>query len=151
MTDKAKLPLDTWSALGAAVASGLFYFLAFAGVDIWPLAFVAFVPLFVALEGQSPKRALWLGVVTGGTMNLAGFYYSYKNQQFIPAAEETSRTTAPACSKVFRAIARESESSSTTRMRMPSSLELSRRAGDAGREAATPPSASGSVTMNSLP
>ncbi|MEO8800887.1 MAG: apolipoprotein N-acyltransferase, partial [Polyangiaceae bacterium] len=51
------------------------YFLAFAGVDIWPLAFVAFLPLFVALEGQTPKRALWLGVVTGGTMNLAGFYW----------------------------------------------------------------------------
>ncbi|HEX7663414.1 MAG TPA: apolipoprotein N-acyltransferase [Polyangiaceae bacterium] len=75
MSKRTKLPLDLWTALGAAVVSGLFYFLAFAGVDIWPLAFVAFVPLFVALEGQTPKRALWLGVVAGGTMNLAGFYW----------------------------------------------------------------------------
>lgn len=72
---KLRLPLDAKRAYGAAVACGLLYFLAFAGVDIWPLAFVAFVPLFVALEGQKPKRALWLGVVAGGTMNLAGFYW----------------------------------------------------------------------------
>ena len=70
-----KIPLAKWPAIGGAVACGLLYFLAFAGVDIWPLAFIAFVPLFVAIEGQTPKRALWLGVLAGGTMNLAGFYW----------------------------------------------------------------------------
>ncbi|MEO7112189.1 MAG: apolipoprotein N-acyltransferase [Polyangiaceae bacterium] len=70
-----KLPLALRYAIPAAIACGLLYFLAFAGVDIWPLAFVAFVPLIIAIEGQTPKRALWLGVLAGGTMNLAGFYW----------------------------------------------------------------------------
>src|SRR5215472_10992671 len=70
-----RIPLAKWPAIGCAVACGLLYFLAFAGVDIWPLAFIAFVPLFVAIEGQTPKRSFWLGVLAGGTMNLAGFYW----------------------------------------------------------------------------
>lgn len=71
----SRLPLDRSFAIPAAIACGLLYFLAFAGVDIWPLSFVAFVPLIIAVEGQSPKLALWLGVLAGGTMNLAGFYW----------------------------------------------------------------------------
>ncbi len=71
----ARFPLTAPMAFAAAVLSGLLYFLAFAGMDIWPLAFVAFVPLCLALEGQAPKRAAWLGLVTGATMNLAGFYW----------------------------------------------------------------------------
>lgn len=59
----------------AAIASGLLYFLAFAGFDIWPLTFVAFVPLYLALFGQTPKRATWLGFLTGLAMNLGGFYW----------------------------------------------------------------------------
>jgi len=68
-------PLPFRLAAALAVASGLLYWLAFAGVDIWPLAFVAFVPLQVALLGQAPKRATQLGVIAGATMNLAGFYW----------------------------------------------------------------------------
>lgn len=48
-----------------AVASGLLYFLAFPGVDAWPLGFVALVPLIVALRGQSP------GTVRGSDGSLA--------------------------------------------------------------------------------
>jgi apolipoprotein N-acyltransferase len=58
-----------------AVVSGLLYFVAFAGFDIWPLTFVALVPLYLSLFGQSPKRATWLGFLTGLTMNLGGFYW----------------------------------------------------------------------------
>jgi apolipoprotein N-acyltransferase len=53
--------------------SGLLYWLAFAGMDIWPLAFVAWVPLAVALRGQPAARAARLGWLTGVTMNVAGF------------------------------------------------------------------------------
>jgi apolipoprotein N-acyltransferase len=60
-------------SLAAAVLSGLLYWLAFAGMDVWPLAFVAFVPLWIALRGQTPRRGLLLGVITGATMNVAGF------------------------------------------------------------------------------
>ena len=62
------------AALGAFV-SGLFYFLAFPGIDFWPFAFVAYVPFYIALEGQAPKRAAWIGLIQGATMNAAGFYW----------------------------------------------------------------------------
>jgi apolipoprotein N-acyltransferase len=62
-------------AAGLAALSGILYWLAFAGMDIWPLAFVAFVPLWFALRGQAPKRATWLGLLAGTTMNVAGFFW----------------------------------------------------------------------------
>lgn len=62
-------------AEGGAIVSGLLYFLAFAGFDIWPLTFIAFVPLYLSLFGQTPKRAAWLGLLTGLAMNLGGFYW----------------------------------------------------------------------------
>ncbi len=71
----AAFRLETRLAYGGAVLSGLLYWLAFAGMDVWPLAFVAFVPLWIALRGQTPRRAAALGVVAGATMNLAGFYW----------------------------------------------------------------------------
>ncbi len=67
------LPL-VW-AIAAAGLCGLFYFLAFPGIDIWPLGFVALVPLRVALIGQTPKRAFWLGWFSGLVMITLGFYW----------------------------------------------------------------------------
>ena len=58
-----------------AIATGVPYFLAFPGPDLWPLGFVAFVPLIVALEGQTPKRAAFLGWLAGFTMTMIGFYW----------------------------------------------------------------------------
>ncbi len=72
---KATAVLAKWPAVGMAALSGFLYFLAFAGVDIWPLAFVAFVPLWIAIRGQTPRFATWLGLVTGATMNVCGFYW----------------------------------------------------------------------------
>src|SRR5579871_4760910 len=69
------LPLPARAAYAAAFASGLLYWLAFAGMDVWPLAFVAWVPLVVALQGQTPRRAAGLGWVAGITMNVAGFFW----------------------------------------------------------------------------
>jgi apolipoprotein N-acyltransferase len=60
---------------GLAVASGLLYFLSFPGLDLWPLAFVALVPLRIALEGQSVRRATALGWVAGFVMTMTGFYW----------------------------------------------------------------------------
>lgn len=62
-------------AEAGAVLSGALYFVAFPGWDVWPLTFVAFVPLYLSLFGQTPKRATWLGFLTGLTMNLGGFYW----------------------------------------------------------------------------
>jgi apolipoprotein N-acyltransferase len=62
-------------ATGLALLSGFLYFVAFPGVDIWPLGFVALVPLIVALRGQTPRRGMWLGWVSGFTMTMTGFYW----------------------------------------------------------------------------
>jgi apolipoprotein N-acyltransferase len=59
----------------AAIVSGLLYWVAFAGVDIWPLTFICLVPLYLALFGQTPKKAMWLGFLTGLAMNVGGFYW----------------------------------------------------------------------------
>jgi apolipoprotein N-acyltransferase len=65
------------AAVLAAVGSGALYWLAFAGMDVWPLAFVAFVPLWIALHGQTPRRGLWLGLLAGTTMNALGFSWLF--------------------------------------------------------------------------
>lgn len=42
---------------------------------MWPLTFVAWVPLLVAMHRQPTRRAALLGLVTGLTMNVAGFWW----------------------------------------------------------------------------
>lgn len=67
------LPLPAAHAYAGAILSGLLYWLAFAGMDVWPLAFVAWVPLLVAMHRQTVRRAAALGWVAGITMNVFGF------------------------------------------------------------------------------
>lgn len=62
-------------AYGLAVLSGFLYFVAFPGVDVWPLAFVSLAPLIVALKGQPPRRAAFIGWLAGFTMTMIGFYW----------------------------------------------------------------------------
>ena len=73
---KQKTPiLQRNVALSMAVLSGLLYFLAFPGVDLWFLAPFALVPLIVALRGQTPKMGMFLGWLAGFTMTMTGFYW----------------------------------------------------------------------------
>lgn len=58
-----------------AVLCGLLYFVAFPGVDVWPVSFVALSPLILALRGQTPRRAAGLGWAAGFTMTMCGFYW----------------------------------------------------------------------------
>jgi apolipoprotein N-acyltransferase len=69
------LPLSAPVAYGGALLSGILYWLAFPGVDAWPLAFLAWVPLLVAMYGQTVRRAMLLGWLAGITMNVAGFWW----------------------------------------------------------------------------
>lgn len=62
-------------AYGFAFATGILYFLAFPGVDYWPLSFVTWVPLLLALHGRSVRTAAGLGWVSGFTMTFVGFYW----------------------------------------------------------------------------
>lgn len=64
-----------WVARGLAVATGLLYFLAFPGIDFWPLAFVVWVPLLIAMRGRSWKRTAELAWISGFTMTFVGFYW----------------------------------------------------------------------------
>lgn len=68
-------PLPAAKAAALAVLSGVFYWAAFPGTDVWPFAFVCWAPLLVALRGQTPRRALWLGLLQGMTCNVLGFYW----------------------------------------------------------------------------
>ncbi len=78
-----KPPLPPKLAYPLAFVSGLLYFVAFPGIDVWPVSFVALVPLFVALAGQTPKRGFWVGWFAGFGMTIAGFYWlSYTLQVF---------------------------------------------------------------------
>ena len=69
------LPLPPRLAYAGALLSGLLYWLAFAGMDVWPLAFVAWVPLLIAMQRQTPRRAALLGWLAGTTMNFCGFFW----------------------------------------------------------------------------
>jgi len=78
-----KLPLPPKVAYPLAFVSGLLYWVAFPGIDIWPVSFVALVPLFVALAGQRPKQGFWIGWTAGFGMTITGFYWlSYTLQVF---------------------------------------------------------------------
>lgn len=69
--------LPARAAYALAAVAGLLYYLAFPGVGLWPLSFVALAPLVVALDGQTPRRALLIGGVTGFALNVGGFYWLF--------------------------------------------------------------------------
>lgn len=76
---RSPIPSPLVSSIGRAralsVATGLLYFLAFPGVDIWPLGFVAWVPLLVAMRGRSVRAQTGLAWLSGFTMTFVGFYW----------------------------------------------------------------------------
>jgi apolipoprotein N-acyltransferase len=74
-TPAPRSPLRLSAAHGLALLSGLLYFLAFPGIGLWPLSFVALAPLIVALHGQTPRRAGAIGWTSGFTMTMCGFYW----------------------------------------------------------------------------
>lgn len=76
-------PLPLKLAYPLSLSSGLLYWLAFPGIDLWPLAFVALVPLLIAVAGQRPKHGFWLGWTAGFGMTVTGFYWlSYTLEVF---------------------------------------------------------------------
>jgi apolipoprotein N-acyltransferase len=55
-----------------AVASGVLVWLAFPTVGLWPLGFVAWIPLLHAVRGAAPAEAGLLGWLAGATMHALG-------------------------------------------------------------------------------
>src|ERR1700730_2338211 len=72
------MKLSARLAYTGALLSGLLYWLAFGGMDVWPLAFIAWVPLVLAMRGQTTRRSTLLGWLTGTTMNVTGFFWLQK-------------------------------------------------------------------------
>jgi apolipoprotein N-acyltransferase len=59
----------------AATASGCLLFFACADFDIWPLAYLAFLPLLLVTAQETPRRAFLLGWLCGWVANAGGFYW----------------------------------------------------------------------------
>lgn len=63
------------SAMLLALATGGLLALSFPAPGLWPLAFVAYVPLLLALDGASPLRAAGLGWIAHAAVNLLVFRF----------------------------------------------------------------------------
>ncbi len=63
------------AAYGLAVLAGVLVAMAFAGIGAWPLAFIAWVPMALAVRGQTPRRAFGLGLLGGFVEVMIGFYW----------------------------------------------------------------------------
>lgn len=85
--------------LGLAALSGLLTFAAFPGVGAWPLAFVAWAPLLLALAGAPLRRAAALGLVAGLFAALPGLRFLY------PSLRAVSGLGPVACALVVLAVA----------------------------------------------
>ncbi len=57
-----------------AALSGVLGFLAFPHFSWWPLVFVTYAPLFIAVEGKTGRRRFGLGLITG-TVHTLGMQY----------------------------------------------------------------------------
>lgn len=70
-------PWSVAARAGLAVLSGLLYVAAYpgTGLGLWPLAFVAYGPLYLATRGLAPRPALALGWLAGATSCLLGFRF----------------------------------------------------------------------------
>ncbi len=69
--------MTTRARFALAALSGVLVFAAFPGVGAWPIAFVAWVPLLLALEGVPVRRAALLGFVSGLTATLPAFRFLF--------------------------------------------------------------------------
>ncbi len=64
-----------WQRWLLVLVGGVALPVSFAGFDQWYLAWVAFVPLFAAIEGQGRRSAALLGFVYGLVANGVGYYW----------------------------------------------------------------------------
>ncbi len=80
-TVRSRLSVNPKVPFGLALLSGTLHFLSFCGFGIWPLAFVCFLPLFLALEHPSVKtkrRAAAIGFTHGFVAYAGGYHWMAK-------------------------------------------------------------------------
>jgi apolipoprotein N-acyltransferase len=63
--------------LALALAAGVLDCLGFVGFGLFPLSWVAKVPALRAARGETPRRALLLGLAYGVVAHLGGYYWLY--------------------------------------------------------------------------
>jgi len=66
----------------AAISSGVLLVLAFAPFGLWPLAFVAFVPLLLSIGGQRRGTSMLLGFITGYVFFVGAVYWVVHSMHF---------------------------------------------------------------------
>ncbi|MBI3073751.1 MAG: apolipoprotein N-acyltransferase [Deltaproteobacteria bacterium] len=69
------VPMRRAVALLLAAFAGVLRTVASPGFDQQMLAFVAFIPLFFAVDGATPREAFWRGWLSGTVTNLGCFYW----------------------------------------------------------------------------
>jgi len=62
-------------AYALGVLGGVLVAMSFAGVGLWFLSFVAWIPTILAIRGQTPRRALGIGLLGGFVEIAIGFYW----------------------------------------------------------------------------
>lgn len=67
--------VGTLAGYALAGLSGLLFYASFPGLDLWPLAFVAWAPWVVALRGRTPGQAAKQGLLLGLVVGVFGFYW----------------------------------------------------------------------------
>jgi apolipoprotein N-acyltransferase len=65
----------TLAPLALAALTGVLGFLGFIGFGLYPLVFVAWVPILYAIRALSPPRTVLLGLVFGTVLNVGGYYW----------------------------------------------------------------------------
>lgn len=64
-----------WTSVALAALTGFLFYVSFPGLDVWPLAFVAWVPWMMALRGSTPRQAVLQGLAAGLVIGVCGFYW----------------------------------------------------------------------------
>jgi len=65
----------SWRTHLAAALTGFLYYASFPGIDLWPLAFVAWIPWLLWLETATPALAFRSGLTLGLVVVFFGFYW----------------------------------------------------------------------------
>lgn len=63
------------SSIALAALTGFLFYVSYPGLDVWPVAFVAWIPWMLALRGSSPRQAIVQGLAAGLIVGVFGFYW----------------------------------------------------------------------------
>lgn len=75
-TGSAPRPLfGRTSSVALAALTGFLFYASYPGLDLWPLAFFAWIPWMLVLPGSTPRQAMLQGFAAGLIIGVCGFYW----------------------------------------------------------------------------